>query len=57
MIDFTLFWFTLAVLVVGVVYACLCTHVAGEDAPERKSNVLRFVRRRARPASRPGPRP
>ena len=34
MIDFTLFGFTLAVLLVGVWYACTSANVAGEDVIE-----------------------
>jgi hypothetical protein len=54
MIDFTLFAFTMAVLLVGVLYACACANISGQDDVEDDgrgherpvSNVVRFVRRR-----------
>ena len=54
MIDFTLFAFTMAVLLVGVLYACTCANISGQDDVEDDgrgheppiSNVVRFVRRR-----------
>ena len=55
MIDFTLFAFTMAVLLIGVVYACTCANISGEDdveddgrghEPPPVSNVVRFVGRR-----------
>ena len=51
MIDFTLFWFTLALLLVGVAYACLCTH-AGDDEPPARNNVVPFARKTPREGHR-----
>ena len=60
MIDFTLFGFTMAVLLVGVLYACTCANISGQDdveddgrgnEPPPVSNVVRFVARRKKPAA------
>lgn len=51
MIDYTLFWPTLALLLVGVAYACLCTH-AGDDEPPARNNVVPFARKTPREARR-----
>jgi hypothetical protein len=55
MIDFTLFWLTLAVLLVGVAYACLCARRSGgEDDQPPRAKVVRFAVRRARTTARQG---
>lgn len=53
MIDFTLFGFTLALLVVGVWHACTSANISGQDdvqddgcgPPPPPTNVVRFARR------------
>lgn len=66
MVDFTLFGFTLALLLVGVWYACTSANIAGEDDVEDDgrggappvSNVVRFVRHQpTRPEKRRDPDP
>jgi hypothetical protein len=60
MIDFTLFGFTMAVLLIGVLYACTCSNISGEDDVEDDgrgneptvSNVVRFIRRNEAAADR-----
>ena len=55
MIDFTLFGFTLVLLLVGVWYACTSANISGEDDVQDDgrggvppvSNVVRFVRRQS----------
>ena len=54
MIDYTVFGFAMAVLLVGVWYACTSANISGEDDVEDDgrghtspfSNVVRFARRR-----------
>ena len=54
MIDYTIFGFAMAVLLVGVWYACTSANISGENDVEDDgrghsspfSNVVRFARRR-----------
>lgn len=58
MIDFTMLAFTLAVLVGGVLYACLCANVGGTeddgDASQSAEDTLPVIGsdRRSRPRGR-----
>jgi hypothetical protein len=52
-IDFTVFWFTMALLLIGVLYACVCAYLGGdEDAGE--PDALQSAP--PPPAARPGSR-